>query len=94
VAKVTPGHPCGKISVQAKVLHAKKGTTFSASATAHFTSGDVTVNLRRSGKSFVAGGKIPVPAGYAAGSVNVDVTIIYGGVSQPVITKVSQIRVP
>jgi hypothetical protein len=93
-AKVTPGHPCGTIVVQAKVLHAVRGTSFSATAVAHFTSGDVTVKLRRAGKSFVAVGKIRVPGGQAAGPVLVDVTIVYGGVTKPVITKTSRIKAP
>jgi hypothetical protein len=80
--------------VQAKVLHPVRGTTFSATAVAHFTGGDVTIQLRRAGKSFVALGKIRVPAGQAAGPVLVDVTIVYGGVTEPVITKTSQIKAP
>jgi hypothetical protein len=76
---VTPSHPCGTIQVQAKVLHAVRATSFSAKATAHFASGDLTVTLRRAGKSFVAFGKIPVPGSQPTGSVNVDVTITYGG---------------
>jgi hypothetical protein len=91
---VTPGHPCGTIHVQAKVKWASKSKTFSASAVAHFIGGDVTIQLKRSGKSFVAGGKIPVPAGYAAGPVKVDITIVYGGVAQPVIPKTSTIKAP
>jgi hypothetical protein len=93
-AKVSTGHPCGKLVVQAKVLHPVKGATFSAKATAHFVSGAVTVNLRRTGKSFVAIGKIPVPAGEAAGSIKVDVTITYGGVAQDVIVKTARIKAP
>ena len=91
-AKVTPGHPCGKIHVQAKVLHPVRGTTFSASAVAHFSTGDVTIQLSRHGKSYVAGGKIKVPAGQTAGDVKVDIKIVYGGVNEPVITKVARIK--
>lgn len=76
------------------MLHPIRGTTFSASAVAHFSSGDVTIQLSRHGKSFVAGGKIKVLAGQAAGDVKVDITIVYGGVSQPVITKVARIKAP
>jgi len=94
-AKVSTGHPCGKLVVQAKVVHPVKGATFSAKATAHFVvGGDVTVNLRRAGKSFVAVGRIPVPAGEAAGSIKVDVTITYGGVAQDVIVKTVRIKAP
>lgn len=93
-AKVTPGHPCGTIHVQAKVKHPARGTTFSASATAHFSTGDITVALRRAGSSFVAIGKIFVPEAQPAGNVNVDITLTYGGVAQPVITRVSRIRTP
>lgn len=91
-AKVTPAHSCGTIKVQAKVHHAKRGTTFSAFAVAHFSSGDVTVQLRRAGKSFVAIGKIKVPAAQVTGDVKVDVTIVYGGTAQPVITKMARIK--
>jgi hypothetical protein len=77
--KVTPGHPCGSIQVQAKVLHPTRGTSFKATATAHFASGDVTITLRRSGRSFVALGKIAVPGGQPAGKVMVDISITYGG---------------
>jgi hypothetical protein len=96
-AKVTPGHPCGTINVQAKVLHPVRGTSFSASAVAHFASsagGDVTVQLRRAGKSFVAVGKIRVPAGQPAGVVNVDIRIVYGGAAPVVITRSATIKVP
>jgi hypothetical protein len=95
-AKVTPGHPCGTIHVQAKVNWASKSKTFTASAVAQFggTVGDVTIQLKRSGKSFVAGGRIPVPAGQAAGPVTVKITIVYGGVAQPVITRTSIIKAP
>ena len=93
-AKVTPGHRCGTIKVQAKVHHPVRGTSFSASAVAHFASGDVTVALRRAGKSYVALGKIPVPAGQLAGVVSVDIRIVYGGVAQTVITRSATIKVP
>jgi hypothetical protein len=76
--------------VQAKVLHAVRGTTFSATAIAHFTSGDVTITLRRAGKSFVATGKVRVPAGQST-PVAVDITIVYGGTTEPVIQKTSKI---
>jgi hypothetical protein len=76
---VTPGHPCGTIQVQARVLHPTRGASFKATATAHFASGDVTIMLRRSGRSFVALGKIAVPGGQPAGKVMVDISITYGG---------------
>jgi hypothetical protein len=78
--------------VQAKVKHPARHSTFTAWAVAHFSSGDVKIQLRRAGKSFVAHGKIRVPAGQAAGPVLVDVTIVYGGVTEPIITKTSQIK--
>jgi hypothetical protein len=61
---------------------------------AHFSSGDVTVPLQQVGKWLVAAGKIAVPAGQAAGKVKVDVTIVYGGVAQPVISKFARIKAP
>jgi len=90
---VTPGHPCGSIGVQAKVLHPNRQASFSASAVAHFTSGDVTVALRRAGKSFVAVGRIAVPAGQTAGTVNIVVTITYNGTATT-ITRTSTITAP
>jgi hypothetical protein len=91
--KATPSHPCGTIQVQAKVLHPARGTSFSASATAHFVSGDVTVSLRRAGKSFVALGKIPVPSTQPAGSVGVDISIVSGG-STTTVETTSEIVAP
>jgi hypothetical protein len=79
VASVTPGHDCGAIIVVARVLHGAQGAAFSATATAHFASGDVTVTLRRSGAAFVAVGKIRVPATQPAGSLHVHVLITYAG---------------
>ena len=54
----------------------------------------MTVKLRRAGKSYVAVGKIRVPGDQAAAPVLVDVTIVYGGVTEPLITKTSQIKAP
>ncbi len=78
-ARCTPAQPGGSIRVQAKVLHATRGKTFTAAAVAAFTSSSPSVALRRAGKSFVAVGKIAVPAGQATGSVTVTVTITYDG---------------
>ncbi len=72
------GHVGGAITVTGKVIHAVRGTDFAASATVHFSNGDVTVALKRSGKSFKAGARVPVPAGAASGPVTVDVSITYG----------------
>lgn len=91
-AQVSRSHPCGTIKVKARVLHPAHHTTFSAWAVAHFSSGDVKIQLKRAGKSFVARGKIHVPAGQAAGPVLVDVTIVYGGVTELAITKTSQVK--
>jgi hypothetical protein len=93
VGKATPSHPCGTIQVLAKVRHPVRGTSFSASATAHFASGDITVSLRRSGKSYVAHGKIPVPGGQPEGAVGVDISITYGGVTT-IIKTTSEIGAP
>ena len=57
----------------------------------HFASGDVSVDLNRHGKSFVAGGKVAVPADQPLGPVAVDVTITYGGVPNAVPTFNAQI---
>ncbi len=77
--KASAAQQGGSLHLLAKVNHAVRGTTFSATATVHFTSGDVIVTLNRHGKSFVAGGKVAVPATQPVGPVVVDVTITYGG---------------
>ena len=86
VAKASAAHPGGAIHLIAKAKHATRGTDFSATATVHFASGDVTVDLFRRGKSFVAGGKVAVPADQPIGPVAVDVTITYNAVPNAVAT--------
>jgi hypothetical protein len=90
-ARCTPASAGGSIKIQAMVVHGARGKTFSAVAVAPFTGGAATVNLRRAGKSYVAVGKIPVPAGQAAGPVVVSVTILYAG-TPDVLTCTSQIQ--
>jgi hypothetical protein len=80
VGKASAAQVGGTLHILAKVKHAVRGTDFSATATVHFASGDVTIELNRRGKSYVAGGKVPVPADQPVGPVAVDVTITYGGV--------------
>ena len=58
---------------------------FTASAVANLTSGPVTVQLRRTDIACVAMGIIQVPASETASTVTVDVTVVYSGVTQPVI---------
>lgn len=91
VAKASAAQPGGAIHLIAKAKHATRGTDFSATATVHFASGDVIVELTRRGKSFVAGGAVPVPADQPIGPVAVDVTITYGGVPNAVPTFDAQI---
>jgi hypothetical protein len=78
VAKASAAEPGGAIHLVAKAKHATRGTAFSATATVHFESGDEIVQLTRRGKSFVAGGKVAVPADQPVGPVAVDVVITYG----------------
>ena len=68
----------GSLHVLARVKHADRSQAFSASATVHFASGDVVMDLNRHGKSFTAGGRVPVADDEAVGPVAVDVTITYG----------------
>lgn len=68
----------GSLHVTARVGHPVRGTDFSATAVVHFTSGDVTVTLKRHGRSFHAGTRVPVAADATLGPVAVDVTITYG----------------
>lgn len=80
-AHASTGHVGGSMHVSGKVLHAVRGTDFSASATVHLSTGDVTVPLKRAGKSFKAGARVAIPDGAATGLVAVDVTITYGASS-------------
>jgi len=86
VGKASAAEPGGSLHLLAKVKHAVRGTTFSASAVVHFASGDVLVTLNQRGKSFVAGGNAPVPADQPVGPVAVDITITYNGVPTAVPT--------
>lgn len=86
VAKSSAAEPGGAIHLIAKAKHATRGTDFSATATVHFASGDVIVELTRRGKSFVAGGKVAVPADQPLGPVAVDVVITYDAVPNAVPT--------
>jgi hypothetical protein len=87
VAKTNTATQGGNLRIIAKVKHPARGASFSASATVHFASGDVTVTLNRRGKSFVAGGKAPVAADETPGAVPVDVTITYDDSDQEVETE-------
>ncbi|MEA2678034.1 MAG: hypothetical protein QOJ81_2175 [Chloroflexota bacterium] len=91
VAKSSAAEAGGALHLLAKAKHATRGMTFSASAVVHFASGDVTVDLSRRGKSFVAGGKVAVPADQPLGPVAVDVTITYDGLPNAVPTFDAQI---
>jgi len=93
-ARAGVGEQGERMLVRAKVLHRVRGTSFSASAVVNFTSGPVTVELRRVGKSYVARLRVPVAADEAIGDVDVDVTITYGGVEQPVIHVTGEVIAP
>jgi hypothetical protein len=77
----------GHMQVRAKVKHAVRGSTFSATAVVHFASGDVTVEMTRNGKSFNSRAKVDVPADQPVGPVAVDVTVTYNGVPTVVTTE-------
>jgi hypothetical protein len=79
VARAAAGVAGGSIHVMAKVKHPVRPNTFSATAVAHFASGDVDVTLRRAGKSFTAVGRVPVPDDASPGPVTIDVTVSYAG---------------
>jgi hypothetical protein len=74
----------GSLHITARVAHPVRGTAFSASAVVHFSSGDVTVALKRDGRSFHAGTRVPVAADATLGPVAVDVTVTYGAIIQVV----------
>jgi hypothetical protein len=79
VARANHAEQGGTLHVMASVRHADRAASFSASATVAFSTGPVTVDLKRHGKSFTAGAGVPVPADAAIGPVAVVVTITYGG---------------
>jgi hypothetical protein len=83
-----------RLHVMAKVKHPVRGTTYRASAVVHFPSGDLSVELRRAGKSFVAHAKVPVGAEETLGPVGIDVTITYGGAPQLVSTEGTVVPAP
>jgi len=68
----------GALKIVAKVKHPVKRTAFSATAVVHFATGDVSIELRRAGRSFVARARVPVAVDAALGPVSIDVTINYG----------------
>jgi hypothetical protein len=84
--KASAAEQGGSLHLLAKVKHAVRGSTFSATAVVHFASGDVLVTLNQRGKSFVAGGKVAVPADQPVGPVGVDITITYNSVLNAVPT--------
>jgi hypothetical protein len=84
--KASAAEPGGSLHLLAKVKHAVRGSTFSATAVVHFASGDVLVTLNQRGKSFVAGGTAAVPADQPVGLVAVDITITYNSVPTAVPT--------
>lgn len=82
VARANVAEQGGTMLVKAKVKHATKRTPYSATAIIHFASGDVSVDLRRRGRSYVALVRVPVAVDEALGAVPVEVTIAYGETSQ------------
>lgn len=93
VARANHAAQGGHLHVMARVRHAVRPNAFSASATVHFASGDATVDLKRHGRSFVAGGKVAVPADQPVGPVSVDVSITYGAATT-VVTATGVIQPP
>jgi hypothetical protein len=85
-AKTNVAPQGGALHIVAKMKHPTRGANFSASAVVHFASGDVTVQLKRHGKSFVAAGNVPVNSDETPGTVPVDVTVQYGDTEQEVET--------
>jgi hypothetical protein len=74
--------PGGTLHVSATVKHAGKATLGAATAVIHFggtdPSGDVTVTLRRVGRSYVVKGRVPVPETQPIGRVLVDFSVMLG----------------
>jgi hypothetical protein len=77
----------GAIRIEARGGHG----SMTASAVAHFSTGDVTVQLKRDGKSKVKD-EIRIPRRQTAGEVTIDITIVSDGVTQAVITKTVKVR--
>ena len=86
-AKTNTAQQGGQLRLVAKVKHALRGSTFGATAVVHFASGDVTVALKRHGKSFVAAAAVPVGSDETPGAVPVDVTVTYNGSDEEVETE-------
>src|SRR4051812_11206740 len=78
VVRAGTGEQGGTLHVQARVKWGKHPSDFSASATVHFASGDVSMDLTRHGKSFGAGANVPVAADETLGPVTVDFVVTYG----------------
>lgn len=79
VGKASAAVAGGNLKLLAKVKHAVRGKEFSATAVVYFAGSTETVTLNQRGKSFVARGKVAVPADQPVGPVVVEVTITYDG---------------
>jgi plastocyanin len=88
--KVKGHHGAIEVEAEARDRGHHGAMTFAASAVAHFSTGDVTVQLPGHG-DMRARGDIRIPAGQSAGQVDVDVIIVCDGV-QTVITKTVSIK--
>ncbi len=73
-----------RIAISARLLNVPRTTdrkAFAVSAVVHFSGADVTVTLKRVGRSLVALGRVPVSPGNTANPVRVDVKATLGGVT-------------
>lgn len=78
----------GSLKVKVRVAHPAKGVAFSVRAAASLATGAVPIDLRRSGSSFVATGRIPVPATQPAGTVSVVILVRYGATTRMIVRTV------
>jgi len=89
--KVEGHHGAIEVEAEAKDRGHHGSMTFAVSAVAHFSTGDVTVQLPGHG-DMRARGDIRVPAGQTSGQVKVDVIIVCDGVRQSAITKTISLK--
>jgi hypothetical protein len=85
--KAGKSKPGGNIELSVKGKSSVKNAKFTATATIHFASGDVTTELLRKGRSYEARARVRVGAGEVPGDVGVDITIVFNDQSQLLSTK-------
>jgi hypothetical protein len=81
VARAGANVPGRGLPVMARVVNARWGVPFRATAVVHFQTGDVEVRMWRLWPWHVALGRVRIPENEPYGPVRVDVTIRYGAMT-------------